>query len=58
MRFCKTTLWIKKSALSYKDMTLTSFGPFRLIFPVSETGFGRERPLEARYLPLFWKAPG
>jgi len=28
MRFCKTTLWIKKSVLFFKDMTLTSFGPF------------------------------
>jgi len=26
---CKTTLWIKKSALFFKEMTLTSFGPFR-----------------------------
>jgi len=28
MRFCKTTLWIKKSGLFFKEMTLTSFGPF------------------------------
>jgi hypothetical protein len=28
MRFCKTTLWIKKSASRINDMTLTSFGPF------------------------------
>jgi len=28
MRFCKTTPWIKKSVLFFKDMTLTSFGPF------------------------------
>jgi len=29
MRFCKTTLWIKKSSRFFKEMSLTSFGPFR-----------------------------
>jgi hypothetical protein len=28
MRFCKTTLWIKKSPLFFKDITVTSFGTF------------------------------
>jgi len=28
MRFCKTTLWIKKSVLRNNELTLTSFGPF------------------------------
>jgi len=32
MRFCKTTLWIKKSALIFKEMTVTSFGPFAPAF--------------------------
>src|SRR5215467_10166586 len=35
MRICKTTLWIKKSGSNNKEMTVTSFGPFR---PVSQAG--------------------
>src|SRR5262249_44107504 len=40
-RFCKTTLWIKKSGFVFKDMTITSFGPIRV----------RERRLAT---PLCW----
>jgi len=29
MRFCKTTLWIKKSSFYFKEMSFTTFGPFR-----------------------------
>src|SRR5262249_58386121 len=28
-RICRTTLWIKKSALLFKEMSLTTFGTFR-----------------------------
>ena len=28
MRICRTTLWIKKSALFFKALSLTTFGPF------------------------------
>src|SRR5262245_60382306 len=33
MRFCKTTLWIKKSPFCFNDMTMTSFGPSATVRP-------------------------
>ena len=43
MRFCKTTLWIKKSSFENNDMTLRGFGPSRALSEASERAFeGRE----------------
>ena len=50
MRFCKTTLWIKKSPSDFNDMALTSFGRFRSAKPGSATGFRARWAESARFV--------
>jgi hypothetical protein len=46
-RFCKTTLWIKKFSLFFKDMTVTSLGPFSTVLGRARREFGvRHQDLE------------
>jgi hypothetical protein len=54
MRFCKTTLWIKKSSFDSKEMSVTSFGQFRAIpGGLGTADEGKERLLHA---PVLWPA--
>jgi acid phosphatase len=50
MRFCKTTLWIKKSSRHFNDMSVTSFGRIRPAEPVSATGFRAQWAANGRFV--------